>query len=300
MPPSPGGSRSGTSTRRPASPSRARGALEQEPVLEHAAGEDDRVARGPPPRAGPRRRGASASWKRAATRPARRRDARSSTIAARPGGGRAGRRRRDRGVRTPLRRVGARLELDRRLALVGDLGAQAAERRHGVEQPPHAARQRRGQPGAGQPETSSQRPRRRAASAAGASLRPPAATRRPCARAGGSPPRRRACGPRTAAPRARTRQVADQQLAAPDRAVGAVAGAVVDRPQRGAGMAVLGQAGGEVGVMVLHADEITPSRSSACLVERYSGCRSWATTSGWTSNSASKCSMPSTKERRVS
>ena len=40
----------------------------------------------------------------------------------------------------------------------------------------------------------------------------------------------------------------------------------------------------------------TPSSSSACLVDRYSGCRSCATTSGSTANSRWKCSMPSRKD----
>ena len=51
-------------------------------------------------------------------------------------------------------------------------------------------------------------------------------------------------------------QVAAQQLAAPHRPVGAVPGPVVDRPQRRPGLAVLGQARGQVRVVVLHAHEI--------------------------------------------
>ena len=46
-----------------------------------------------------------------------------------------------------LGRVGRRLELDGRLALVVHLGADAAQRRHRVEQPAGARRERRGQPG---------------------------------------------------------------------------------------------------------------------------------------------------------
>ena len=49
-------------------------------------------------------------------------------------------------------------------------------------------------------------------------------------------------------------QVAEQQLAAPDGAVLAVAGAVVDRTDRRPPLAVLGQRGGEVGMVVLDAD----------------------------------------------
>ena len=47
------------------------------------------------------------------------------------------------------------------------------------------------------------------------------------------------------------RRTAHQKLPAPDRSVAAVAGAVVDRPHRGTELAVLGQAGREVGVVVL-------------------------------------------------
>ena len=46
--------------------------------------------------------------------------------------------------------VGDRLELDRGLALVVDPRADAAQRGHGVEQPPHARGLGRGQPGPGQ------------------------------------------------------------------------------------------------------------------------------------------------------
>ena len=48
-------------------------------------------------------------------------------------------------------------------------------------------------------------------------------------------------------------EAAGQQLAAPHRAVGAVAGAVVDRPDRRPALAVLGQHRRQVGVVVLHA-----------------------------------------------
>ena len=51
-------------------------------------------------------------------------------------------------------------------------------------------------------------------------------------------------------------EVAAQQLAAPDRPVRAVAGAVENERQRRAGLAVLGQAGGGMGVVVLHFDQL--------------------------------------------
>ena len=96
-------------------------------------------------------------------------------------------------------------------------------------------------------------------------------------------------------------QIADEQLAAPDRPVGAVAGAVEDRADRRPGLAVLGQAGREVRVVMLHADVLdVVARSSAYFVDRYSGCRSCATTSGSTANSRSKCAIPSRNERSVS
>ena len=111
----------------------------------------------------------------------------------------------------------------------------------------------------------------------------------------GSPARRpaggraRACPTRRKPPRSPT-----QQLAAPDRAVGAVAGAVEDRADGGARSrrarpGTPPGARGDAGPRPAR----TPSRSSAYLVDRYSGCRSWTTTSGSTANSRSKCSMPS-------
>ena len=48
-------------------------------------------------------------------------------------------------------------------------------------------------------------------------------------------------------------QVRDEELAAPQGAVGAVPGAVEGHPDHRAFMAVVGQAGGDVRVMVLHA-----------------------------------------------
>ena len=51
------------------------------------------------------------------------------------------------------------------------------------------------------------------------------------------------------------RPLAHQRLAAPDRAVAAVAGAVPGQSQHRAVQAVLGHAGGHVGVMVLHAHQ---------------------------------------------
>ena len=59
-----------------------------------------------------------------------------------------------------------------------------------------------------------------------------------------------------------------QQLAAPDGPVEPVAGAVEDRADRRPGDAVLGQARGQVGVMVLDADELDAVALERVLVER--------------------------------
>ena len=77
-------------------------------------------------------------------------------------------------------------------------------------------------------------------------------------------------------------EVGDEQLAAPQRAVGAVAEPVEGDAEHRLGAAVLDQAGGDVGVMVLHAPRRAGRGRAANLVDRYSGCRSWATTSGVT------------------
>jgi hypothetical protein len=52
------------------------------------------------------------------------------------------------------------------------------------------------------------------------------------------------------------RQLAPQELAAPERAVGAIAGPVEDQRQRGSGLAVLGKTRRGMCVMVLDADEL--------------------------------------------
>ena len=51
-------------------------------------------------------------------------------------------------------------------------------------------------------------------------------------------------------------QVAAEELAAPQRPVRAVPGAVEDQRERRPRLAVLGEAGGRVGVVVLHADQL--------------------------------------------
>ena len=92
-------------------------------------------------------------------------------------------------------------------------------------------------------------------------------------------------------------QVADQQLAAPDRAVGAVAGAVEDRRRRRAGLAVLGEAGGEVRVVVLHADMLDARRARARSASTGSrGAGRGRRPRASTANRRSKCSIPSRKD----
>ena len=120
-------------------------------------------------------------------------------------------------IRAALRRVRDRLELDRRLALVGHLGAQPAERGDRVEQPPHARRH-----------AATTRPVRDELRDLLGALRvrrrqrhrpsPPRAATRHAIRHGWRPRGRRP-GSRTGhrcAGALEVAQVADQQLAAPD------------------------------------------------------------------------------------
>ena len=210
------------------------------------------------------RRGRARPRGRARGRRARGDRARASRASCRP---------RSRGrqlVRAPLATVGHRLELHRRLALVVDVGAHAAERGHRVEQAAGARRHRRRDAGRG--------PARRPA----------------CQRSGSTPARRgRFLAERLAQPRARhpprladrrvaaghphreqragaleAAQVADQQLAAPDRAVGAVAGAVEDRPDRRARSPCSARQAARWAWWCCTPTSSTPSRSSAYLVDR--------------------------------
>ena len=152
-----------------------------------------------------------------------------------------------------------RLQLGRGLAFVVDARAQPAERRDRVEQPARACRERRRRaPPAASSATASQRrgstggERGRHGGRVAERLDEPRARHAPRLAdrllAAGHADRMQVPDALEAA------QVAVQQLAAPDRAVGPVAGAVVDRADRGLRLAVLGEAGGEVGVVVLHAD----------------------------------------------
>ena len=139
--------------------------------------------------------------------------------------------------RPPARRGRRRLELRRRLALVVDRGAQPADRGHRVEEAAHARRQGRGDAGAHQladlvPARRVHRPlqRGRERRALARRLDEPGARHPPRL------PDRRA--PRQAHRPQQPRplvagEAAGEKLAAPDRPVGPVARAVVDRAQRG-------------------------------------------------------------------
>ena len=131
-------------------------------------------------------------------------------------------------------RVRDRLELDRRLALVGHLVAQPAERGDGVEQPAHARRPRRREAGAHELGdllgASAVRRRQRTVPARLEQPRDrhPPRLLRPRGRRPGSRTGHRCAGALEVA------QVADEELAAPDAAVAPVARAVVDRAGRAA------------------------------------------------------------------
>ena len=63
-------------------------------------------------------------------------------------------------------------------------------------------------------------------------------------------------------------QIRDQELAAPDRAVGPVPGPVEGDADDRAVLAVVGEAGGDVRVMVLHADELNAGQFTISQVDR--------------------------------
>ena len=206
---------------------------------------------------------ARALWNRAAIvgRPARRR-----SRSARPRGSAAPSRRRPdrRPVIAQRQRVGASRSFgsaanSRAIAAWPSkliTGRQSAQRGHGVEQPAHAA---------GPREQPRPRHRRRAAyrnssrreprgGIVGGAPSPKISNSRPRAerrgsRAARSPPGRG--NVRRWATRRKLGSLAQQHFAAPDRAVGPVAGAVPGETQHRPVQAVLGHAGRDVGVVVL-------------------------------------------------
>ena len=156
---------------------------------------------------------------------------------------------------------GPSLKLNCSLTLVRHLRAQPAERGHGVEQAPHA-RGLRGHGGAladagdGVPAAAVDDSCERLGQ-----VRSLAARR--CEPRAGHPPRlAHGTLPAGHAHRAQRggalerHEVADEDLSTPDRAVGAVARAVVDRSDGRAFEAVLGEARGQMGVVVLDAREV--------------------------------------------
>ena len=160
-------------------------------------------------------------------------------------------------VRFQLSRVGELLELDGGLALVVDRVADAEQGGGRVEQAARAGGQRGvhapgGHRGHGGPlvlVAAGHVPRRGVAQVGRG--HPP-----------GLPDRGRAAGHRDGGEVAAalvSGEVGHEELAAPDGAVGAVAGAVEGHPDDRAVLgrvAVVGQAGGDVGVVVLHADQV--------------------------------------------
>ena len=145
-------------------------------------------------------------------------------------------------VGAPLGAVAGRLELHRRLPLVGDLEPQPAERGDRVEQAPDRCRDGRRRAGLGHPRDRAPAlgvdAAQRARVAAGAGRHAHAIRH-------GSRAARVAAGERDrpqVAGALEAPQVADEDLSSPHRAVGAEAGAVEDRPHRRPGLAVLGQA----------------------------------------------------------
>ena len=101
--------------------------------------------------------------------------------------------------------------------------------------------------------------------------------------------------------RRKSREVAAEELAAPDRAVGPVAGPVEDRADGGAELAVLGQARREVRVVVLDADQLDAVALDRVLGREVLGVQVVRDDlAASTANSRSKCSIPSTNERSVS
>ena len=96
-------------------------------------------------------------------------------------------------------------------------------------------------------------------------------------------------------------QVREEDLAAPERAVVAHAQAVVGDAQERTRDAVLRGARRHVGVVVLDGDALRRpgSAPAAYLVDRYSGWRSWTTTSGSRARSRDRWARPSVNARWV-
>ena len=223
MPPSLAGRRSGTSTRSPSRVELVRGQREQQPVLEHAAGEDHELdARRPPPPAAQAAAVACATarWKRAETDAGRGPGADVVEDGAGRGPARRGRRRaRRRRSRRRRRRPRARSPPGpRRSSRRAARRAPRRRRRAGPCSSSPAPRTR-SRPSARPPPSGPRGPRR--AGPAGTSAAPRRrrrATRTPSATARAPRGRRPAAAPGVRwATRAERPQVADEDLAAPGR-----------------------------------------------------------------------------------
>ena len=166
----------------------------------------------------------------------------------------------DRNLEGPLLRpVGQVLEPHGGLGLVGGTLDNSQERGPGIEQTPGA---RRGHGGASRIERRGQE----CALGAGKAqllreVRTPPRDRHPppTGEARGRPGRLRPGGTARASQSGASCALDQQELAAPDRAVGPVSGAVPGDPQGRPALAVLGQAGHDVGVMVLDGQARQPA-----------------------------------------
>ena len=258
-PPSLGGSRSGTSTRRPAARAGARcaraagGSGTRRPTARRCRARGRRASRAQSSAVA----SASAWWKRVGDRADARRRAPTSRAIARivsprvehagDGGERVG---------AALGGVARGLELHRRLALVGDLErAGRRARATASNSRPDRGRQRRRRAGLRHPPDGA--PALRVDAAAAAARRRPAAISHAHAIRHGSRTagRRRAAGPATGGRRARSRagRRPGSRRPRPCRRCPSPAPSKI-APTAGAGLAVLGQAGGQVGVVVLDRD----------------------------------------------
>ena len=157
---------------------------------------------------------------------------------------------------TPLRigRARQRFQLDRRLPFEVTCGAQPDQRRHGIEQPAGGGGQDSVDAALDHRVTTAALVLRRRASGASPSRHRAEAQRHAprLAHRGVAAGQRHVAQVRAALER---RQVRAEELRAPDRAVGAVAGAVeCATPMTSPSQAVLRHAAGDVRVMMLHAD----------------------------------------------
>ena len=169
--------------------------------------------------------------------------------------------------------AGEQLELDRSLSLVRDALPHPEHRRDRVEEAAHPRRER-SVDGEGSPHALPLGPRDEDAGALEMDGRDPPRL----AHRGLAAGKRNRLEPREPLV---ALEVGAQELAAPERSVGPVAGAVEDEGERRPRLAVLGEARSRVRVVMLHLDQ-RQALLVRPFVERYSGWRSYATASGST------------------